>query len=314
MAARSEGIPLVSIAEADFLSPAVNSWMPWFDGKPEDLLPHPSCLPAFRALARELGLGEVPHVGSLLWGDLTIVPSIPELDPVDSLPGARGDVLYAGPMFWDPPGTSVELPTAAGHHVYVTLGSGEMCSDATVEKILSGCARSEWSVFLSRGQGSTAGLRTPDNVTVAGFTGLARPLGWSDVVVSHGGSASVIASLAHDRPLVVVPFMSECEMNGRQYVERSGAGIVVRKSTFDPVAKRLGFCDRTGAPMEDFRPDDVASAVAEVLGEPRYQQAARQVGARLRRARERQGRFAEMVTDLVERHAMRSQRALGSSS
>ncbi|MCE6996549.1 glycosyltransferase [Saccharothrix sp. S26] len=81
-----------------------------------------------------------------------------------------------------------------------------------------------------------------------------------DLVVSHGGSGSVIGALAHGLPTVLLPMGADQPQNADQ-VARLGVGRAL-----DPVAAT---------------PDDVRAAVAEVLGDSAYRQAAARVRAEM---------------------------------
>ncbi|OAR23509.1 glycosyl transferase [Streptomyces sp. ERV7] len=293
LAARAAGIPVVSLADADFITPRANGWMPWSTVAPRDLLPHPSSLPVWDRLSRELGLGPVERAEHLLWGEVTLVSSLPALEPVDG-PPHRGALHFVGPMYWNPAVASdaPAPPPTDRPKVYVTIGSGGTVGRQALQNVLDACADQPWSVYVSSGFAFEGGLDVPDNVVVAGFTGLDTPLEWADVVVDHGGSATVLATLLHGKPQVVMPFMSEQEMNGRQLVEDAGAGVLLRTSETTPYG-RLAFSDRYSGPSDQpcVRTDDIRKGIAEVLGDPAFTSRAAHWGARLRECRE--------TTDLV---------------
>ncbi|WP_371656250.1 MULTISPECIES: glycosyltransferase [unclassified Streptomyces] len=293
LAARAAGIPVVSLADADFITPRANGWMPWSTVAPRDLLPHPSSLPVWDRVSRELGLGPVARAEHLLWGEVTLVSSLSALEPVDGSPH-RGALHFVGPMYWNPAVASdgPAPPRTDRPRVYVTIGSGGTVGRQALQNVLDACADQPWSVYVSSGFAFEGGLAVPDNVVVAGFTGLDTPLEWADVVVDHGGSATVLATLLHGKPQVVMPFMSEQEMNGRQLVEDTGSGVLLRTSETTPYG-RLTFSDRYSGPSDQpcVRADDVRKGIAEVLGDPAFTQRAAHWGARLRECRE--------TTDLV---------------
>nr|CAD62199.1 Ata5 protein [Saccharothrix mutabilis subsp. capreolus] len=285
LAARAAGLPVVALADADFVAPHANAWMPWSTVPPRALLPHPDCLPVLDEASRSLGLGPVSRAEDLLAGDVTLIPSIPELEPV-GLPSAH----HVGPLYWDPPAAErrLALPPARGRRrVYVTIGSGGMVGAAALQAVLDACAEQPWVVFVSTGYGFGHELSVPGNVTLGGFTGLRGPLEWADVVVSHGGYSTVVATLEHGRPSVVVPFMSEQEMNGREMVERFGAGVLLRTSRTRPDG-RLEFTDRTSGPTGSpfVAAPDIRAGVRDVLADEAMTARARDLGERLRRRRD----------------------------
>ncbi|MDN3057182.1 glycosyltransferase [Streptomyces sp. SRF1] len=287
LAARAAGIPVVSLADADFITPRPNGWMPWSTVAPRDLLPHPPSLPVWDRMSRELGLGPVARAEHLLWGEVTLVSSLPDLEPVEG-PPHRGDLTYVGPMYWNPVvAAGTPTPPETGRpKVYVTIGSGGTVGRQALQNVLDACAGQPWSVYVSSGFAFEGDLTVPDNVVVAGFTGLDTPLTWADVVLSHGGSATVLATLEHGKPSVVMPFMSEQEMNGRQLVEATGSGVLLRTSA-TTAHGRLSFSDRYSGPSDQpcVRVGDVRQGIAEVLGDARFTERAARWGARLRERR-----------------------------
>ncbi len=283
LAARAAGLPVISLADADFVTTRVNGWMPWSTVAPRVLLPHPSSLPVWDTISRELGLGPVERAEHLLWGDVTLISSHPDLEPVDG-PPHRGELHYVGPMYWNPPRPAGNPPPNTDlPRIYVTVGSGGTVGRQALGNILDACAGQPWTVYVSGGFADMSGLAIPDNVHLAGFTGLDVPLAWADVVLSHGGSATVLATLLHGKPSVIMPFMSEQEMNGRHLIADRGAGVLLRTSTTTSHG-RLAFTDRYSGPAKQPQVGaiDIRQGLAEVLDNQAFTVAARQWGIRLR--------------------------------
>ncbi|QBJ98203.1 glycosyl transferase [Rhodococcus sp. ABRD24] len=283
LAARAAGLPVISLADADFVTPCANGWMPWSTVAPRDLLPHPSSLPVWDMMSSELGLGPVERAEHLLWGDVTLISSHPDLEPLGG-PPHRGELHYVGPMYWNPPRPVGDPPPDTDlSRVYVTIGSGGTAGKRALGNIFDACAGQPWTVYVSGGFADLTDLTIPDNVHLAGFTGLDTPLAWADVVLSHGGSATVLATLLHGKPSVIMPFMSEQEMNGRRLVADSGAGVLLRTSTTTSHG-RLAFTDRYSGPADQSQVGafDIRQGIAEVLGDQAFTAAARQWGVRLR--------------------------------
>jgi UDP:flavonoid glycosyltransferase YjiC (YdhE family) len=284
LAARAAGIPLVSLADVDFLSPSANAWMPWCE-VPELVLPFPSCLPVLDQASRKLGLGPVSNASDLLWGDTTLIASVPELEPLP--PGAGPNLAhYVGPLWWDPPDAVFEPSSREGLRVYVTVGSGGSVRREVLQTLVDSCAEQPWNVFMSVGYDFSSRLVAPNNVTFGGFTGLDRPLQWADVVIGHGGSSTTLATLYHGKPSVILPFMSETEMNGRQLVEAQGAGVLLRRTVIDQTTGKITFINRHSGESPDgvITPKDVRQSIDEVTSSPTVRAAAARVSAPLRRA------------------------------
>lgn len=96
----------------------------------------------------------------------------------------------------------------------------------------------------------------PDNIRISRFIPQAELLPHCDAVVSHGGSGSVVGTLAHGLPSVLLPMGADQPQNGDRLTEL-GLGRVL-----DAVRAT---------------PEDVAEAVHDVLADPAYRQAAERV-------------------------------------
>ncbi|MFG1674415.1 glycosyltransferase [Micromonospora sp. NPDC049282] len=270
LAARLRGLPLVSIADTDFLDPSPTSWMPWSRAEPAALLPHPSALDAINEVATGSGLDPTGSVPELLWGDLTVVPSSPEVEPPPPAPPGRPDPVYVGPLYWDPPGPPY-LPHAipGTRRVYVSIGSGGMVTDTALREVLAACDRPDLSVFLSAGFQRRDWLARHRNVEPGGFTGITGPITWADLMVNHGGYSTVIAGLLHGTPQVVLPFMSEQEANGRLFLAGHGAGLVARTTRVEPDG-RIRYVNRHSGDTDDpvVPAADLRQTIEEALDDP----------------------------------------------
>jgi UDP:flavonoid glycosyltransferase YjiC (YdhE family) len=291
IAARYRRIPVVSVADGDFLRHDLNSWMPWV--APGTVkMPYPSCTPAFNQVLSELQLEPIRHVSDVLWGTLTLLASTPELEsPLPPL-NVRGALEYVGPMYWDPPWSNVadtlsEHGRMAARRIYVTMGHGGKVVAEQIQRILDGCVHQDWAVFVSLGfRALDTTVTLPANARAGEFTGLSHPLEWCDVVINHGGYATVLASLQFGRPSIIIPFMSEQEANGRLFVEGSGAGFVLRRT--EPAAadsgRRFQFEFRYSGRRSDgtVTAEEIRRGLQEIFAEPRYAERSASVGTRLK--------------------------------
>jgi UDP:flavonoid glycosyltransferase YjiC (YdhE family) len=307
IAARLRGIPILSVADSDFLRSDPNSWMPWLTPEQACVLPYPSCLSAFNRVLSDLSLSPIQHVSDLLWGDLTLLASTPELEANQPVLIERGPLEYVGPIFWDPPWSDVkDILSVHGadseRRIYVTLGHGGKVSHRDFNIILEGCNHHAWSVFVSLGfRPPEKKLRLPPNAVLGGFTGISEPICWSDVVINHGGYATVLAGLLYGKPAIVLPFMSEQEANGILFVEKLGAGFVLRKTIparksnrhFEYRLRYSGF-SADGA----FEPNEVRQALNEIFSDGRYTERAGAFGNTLRE-RVRNRCFAQMIERIL---------------
>jgi UDP:flavonoid glycosyltransferase YjiC (YdhE family) len=100
----------------------------------------------------------------------------------------------------------------------------------------------------------------PEHVHVARFIPQALVLPHCDAIVSHGGSGSVLGALAHGLPQVLIPMGADQPLNAARCEE---LGLAL---TLDPVRAT---------------PEQVRDAVATVLAEPSYRDAAARLRAEI---------------------------------
>jgi len=195
---------------------------------------------------------------------LYLVPSTPEYDRQrQDLPPS---VRYVGPCEWDKPATAsapawlADLPRDRPL-VYVTEGTMHSKPPVLLRAALEGLASLPVRVIATTGKHrdpDSLGLgRIPANARVERWVPHSQLLPRADVVVTTGGTGTVLATLAAGVPIVVAPMAWDQPENGWRIVE-SGAGLRVapRRCT----------------------PDAIRAAVNRVLHEPSFRQNARRMG------------------------------------
>ena len=103
-----------------------------------------------------------------------------------------------------------------------------------------------------------SGLRVPSNVVVRDHVPHGAVLPHVDAVVTHAGLGTVAASLSHGVPMVCTPISRDQPLNAERVVT-VGAGETV--------------------PAAEATPENVRAAVAKVLTDARYRDAATRVAS-----------------------------------
>lgn len=145
--------------------------------------------------------------------------------------------------------------------VHLTLGTVfHQESGDLFRRVLSGLGGADVDVVVTVGREIDPAELGPssDHVHVARYLPQALLLPHCDVVVSHGGSGTVINSLVLGVPLVLLPMGADQPWNGDRCREL-GVGVVL-----DPLTASAA---------------EMGAAVREVLGSPRYSEAARSLRA-----------------------------------
>lgn len=141
--------------------------------------------------------------------------------------------------------------------VYVTLGTINNGS-AIFETVLSALGNEQLNVIVTVGvNNDPAHFATmPPNVCIRRYVPQAALLPSVDAVICHGGSGTMLGSLAHGLPLVILPAAADQFYNA-DACQRAGVGAVL---TPDEVTVQA-----------------IASATFVLLDEPRYHHAAQTI-------------------------------------
>ena len=151
------------------------------------------------------------------------------------------------------------VPKDGRPFVYITFGTiagGSEGPPAVYRASLDAVAGLPVTALLTTGPAVDAGAlgTIPANVTVEPWVPQGDVFPYASALVCHGGSGTVLGSLAAGVPMVVVPRFADQPQNACG-VEELGAGVAV----FDPDASKLG------------------SALERVLADPSMRAAARRI-------------------------------------
>jgi MGT family glycosyltransferase len=212
------------------------------------------------ALRAEYGLPADPDL-AMLGRDLMISPFPPSFrDPVYPLPSNTLSIRAPG----GDRGTAGDALAWFRHrsdrpNIYFTLGTvfNEESGDLFA-RVLAGVRELPINVLVTTGRDLDAAVvgRQPENVHVERYIPQSAVLPHCDLMINHGGSGSVIGSLAHGVPMVVLPMGADQPLNAARCKEL-GVGIVL-----DPVRATSR---------------SVADAVTAVLDDPTYRVATERI-------------------------------------
>jgi UDP:flavonoid glycosyltransferase YjiC (YdhE family) len=235
IAAESQGLPHAVVQ--------VTAWRPWF---------HPRLVAPLNRLRRRVGLPPDPDL-SMLYRYLLLSP-VPTSyqDPSAPLPPTAYAVRH---VVFDRSGQE-SLPTWVGELpdrpvVYATMGTAFNRVGSILETIVAGLRDEPITLVVTTGrdQDPAAFGPQPSHVHLERYVPQSLLFPRCDLVVTHGGTGTVLTALNHGLPLVIVPVFSDQPDNARR-CEQLG------------VAKVIAPGDRT--------PEAFRDAVRKVLGDPRY--------------------------------------------
>jgi UDP:flavonoid glycosyltransferase YjiC (YdhE family) len=207
-------------------------------------------------LRTEHGLPEDPEL-AMLDRDLVLSPFPPSFrSPSAPLPPTAFSFRPGPVIAPDPATTRSQTPT-----VYFTLGTVYTNTDL-LTRVITGLADIDANAVVTVGRNIDPALfgPQPDHVRIEQFIPQDELLQHCDLVVSHGGSGSLMGSLAHGLPSVLLPMGADQPHNARRCVELGTAWLL------DPVSAT---------------PDEVRATISAMLADPSHRLAAAQIQAEI---------------------------------
>jgi MGT family glycosyltransferase len=198
------------------------------------------------AILEQHGEGPIGRMEDLNRGDLTLIPSFPEFDPIDD-PGAR----FLGPLSWTSSGevgldssASRAISGAASSRPMILVYTGKLHDSAgdsgilILERAVEALKDTEFDVVVTIGLGQDLDLQAyaRPNVRLYDWVPLNRLLRRACLLIHHGGHGSSMAAIVAGVRSLVIPTFQEREFNARQ-LRALGLGHFV--SPDDLTASRL---------------------------------------------------------------------------
>ncbi len=199
------------------------------------------------------------------WAEyLTVVTTIPELDPASAAAGAL--VRYVGPVFEQYPTATWQSPWQAGDPrplVLVSFTTTRLWDQSTrIRNTLEALSEEPVRVLVVAAHPDDY-QQLPANAAIRRFVPHGLVLPTTALTITHAGHGTVAASLAHGVPLVALPNPAADQPFLAATLQRLGAGLAL-----DGAAG----------------PETIRDAVHEVLRQPSYAQAARRLADVIRAA------------------------------
>jgi MGT family glycosyltransferase len=241
VAAERVGVPHAAVQ--------ISAWRPW-------LLP--LVTEPLERLRQSVGLPPDPDL-AMLYRHLLIAPGPPSYHADAPLPSTARAVR---PVAFDRSGDE-ELPAWADELpdrpvVYATMGTVFNKVPGVLEAILEGLREEPITLIVTTGRDRdpTSLGPQPPHIRLERYVPQSLLFPRCDLVVTHGGTGTVMSALSHGLPMVIVPVSADQPDNARRG-ERLGVATVVTPNRRTPSAFR--------------------DAVRVVLGDPGYRQNAGQL-------------------------------------
>lgn len=228
IAAKVLNLPIISVTQSCFCPDCEYGQLNWWDEMPENL---PNAVEGINKVLDCYGIDRVSRIEELSYGDMTIIPSFPEFDPLKGY----DDVIYTGIMCWQ--GVSnerkFEFLKEDVKNIYVYTGhfydsggkSGMLILETVIEAFKD---KKDIMVYVTTGLGQDLpdGMEIPENVKIYEWLPINDILDKFDLVLHHGGQGISLQAIASQVVSVIVPTFDEREYNARQ-VEKLGVGKLI---------------------------------------------------------------------------------------
>ncbi|OXM70239.1 glycosyltransferase [Amycolatopsis vastitatis] len=242
IAARRAGLPVVSVVigrsmPPEVLAVATERLRPLWGTLPADALFGDTCVDVWPDSVRDPGTAAVPKV-------FRMRPT--PFDPDVPLPALPDDGF-----------------------VYLTLGTVVFGATQVLRGAIRALSRLDADVLVAVGPGDPALLgELPERVRVAGFVPQAEVLKHAGLVVHHGGSGTVLATLATGLPQLILPQGADQFANAENLSALGAAkalvGDAIRIDAIEAAAREL---------LDDPAARDIARGIAaEIAGMPSPEQ------------------------------------------
>lgn len=216
--ARITGIPIICVTQS--------CWHPkgkalcWW--KHVDLADYPPVTPIVNSVLERYAALPVRCMADLNQGDLTLIPSFPEFDPINDK-----RVHYIGPQRWESaqqilvqkivPMFDDKKPLIVVYtgHLYDSAGESGIL---ILREVLKALKNTAVNVLIATGLGQehTMPVCPYPHVHIHEWLPMERLLKRCALFIHHGGHGSCMAGIVNQAPALIIPTFQEREFNARQ--------------------------------------------------------------------------------------------------
>jgi len=230
MLSKKTDVPVVQVVR--YASHPKTANLIWWKNEPQGMIP-PDSPKLFNPLLLRMGLRPIKNAADLLQGNLFIVPSIREIEPI---PEDRKTV-HVGELTISTKDTEIPswLQAVDNHHpfIYITIGggAGPVGNKSLFSTIIESFENKPIQVVVSTsGKFDASSFPTPPkNVRFFKWVPGKIVISEADLVIFHGGYGTMMESITCGKPTITIPYQSEQEGNGRR-LEQLGCGRVLKLS------------------------------------------------------------------------------------
>jgi len=176
-----------------------------------------------------LGLDALAPVTGLpdLWSRSAAVLSLPP--PAWTAGRMPAEVIPVGPIANEQRVDTAPAPDGERPRIVISLSSSYMHQESLLQRLAEAASGLPGSVIVSlAGAIARDAVRMPDTVEVVDWLNFETVLPYTDLLVTHGGQATVSAGMRHGVPMIISPLGRDQDRVGR-HIEAEGIGLVLEE-------------------------------------------------------------------------------------
>ena len=294
-------IPLVQIIRYGMHPETAN--LIWWKDIPQNLV-IPDTTLLFNPLLNKLGLKEIEITEDLLRGDLYIIPSIPEIEPVS----VNENNIHVGQLSLSE--KTENIPEWINYLdkdkplIYITIGggAGAVGCNNFFSTVIKAFTDKPVQVIISTTSGfdySRNNINLPGNIKIFKWVPGKLIISKSNLVIFHGGYGTMMEVLLSGKPSIVIPFQSEQESNGRRLEQlRCGKLLKLSKENLKVIESKwkYGNFNYLVQTKFDLSPEELYGQVEEVLYDNEFRNYAEIIKSKIEKYN-----GAEMAVDKIDK-------------
>ena len=261
----------------------------WWEKEPSGIVA-PDLLSIVNPAFERMGLQSIDACSDLLRGDLYVVPSLPEIEPI---PQKTPNTTHVGPLVMcsdrggTPFASDIQIPDKPLIYITIGGGAGPVGNQKLFTTFINALQNYPVEVIISTGGKSDLVKFSdlPTNIKIFDWVPADRIIPTSDLIVFHGGYGTMMETVASGKPSIVIPFHSEQESNGRRLVQL-GCGRVLKLSkepySCRKVRESWGEYSYVTQNHYELEASEVLDAVEAMMTDPRYRDAAKSLQGKVK--------------------------------
>lgn len=199
-----------------------------------------------------VGLPALDRVHGALSQDLVVVGTFPQLEPERDWPA---HVKVVGPVMWEPPSDSVEIPAGDEPLVVVAPSTAQDLDHTMLRSAVDGLRDLPVRVVAAKnGREPAQPLNPGPNTTIVDWAPYSQLFPAADVVLCHGGHGTIMRALTSGAAVVITPASGDQYENAAR-VRWAKVGVSV--------------------PNRFISSETIGAAVEKLLADPSYSERAR---------------------------------------